>query len=466
MHFGQLRSNASIDKFLEITEQYLLFRQLTPIEQLILRSSLLGHEYSEMARNYTYSVPYLKQKASQLWENLSQASGKRVTKKNLPSLVNMYMHNSDHKLQSSVNTKIITKLQNNYPTCTQTQIKYPGGPIPLDSLLYINRSPIEEITCAEITQPQCLLRIKGSKQMGKTSLLSRIMAHAKAVGYQTVYLDFQEADEAVFASLDKFLYWFCLNITKQLNLNPKLDDYWDEHIGCKVSCKIYFEAYLFKCIHSPIVLGLHELNRVFQHPNIAQDFLPMLRFWHELAQQVETWQKLKLVLVYSTEIYVPLNINQSPFNVGLLMRLPDFTSEQVQELAVKCGLDCIDRPQTELLMSMVGGHPYLVNLAFYYLSAKGMTLEELLLTAPTSTGIYANHLQSLLVILQTQTRLALAIQQVLNTNKSVRLEAITAYQLESMGLIKLDGNLAQIRCKLYDLYFTLHLEDLHNWHTK
>ncbi|WP_260447161.1 AAA-like domain-containing protein, partial [Nostoc sp. 2RC] len=120
--------------------------------------------------------------------------------------------------------------------------------------------------------------------MGKSSLLNRMIAYAKEQNYQVIYLDFQEADEEVFASLDKFLRWFCIYITKQLNLISCLDDFWDTEMGSKVSCKIYFEAYLLQQISSnPVILALNEVQRVFEHPNIAQDFLPMLRFWHEQA---------------------------------------------------------------------------------------------------------------------------------------------------------------------------------------
>ncbi|WP_249103672.1 AAA-like domain-containing protein [Argonema galeatum] len=59
-----------------------------------------------------------------------------------------------------------------------------------------------------------------------------------------------------------------------------------------------------------------------------------MRFWHEEARRENVWQSVRLVLVHSTEVYVSLSINQSPFNVGLTIKLPQFTSQQVQDLAV------------------------------------------------------------------------------------------------------------------------------------
>lgn len=176
------------------------------------------------------------------------------------------------------------------------------------------------------------------RQMGKRSLLNRVISHAKAQSYETVHIDLQEADEAVFTSLDRFLRWFCINVTMQLNVNPQMEEYWDENLGSKVSCKLYFERYLLKQTYHPILLVV-SVDRVCAHPSIAQDFLSMLRFWYELVKQVDIWQKLRLVLVHSTDSHISLRLNQSPFNVGLSIRLPGFTLEQVQDLAQRYGLN-------------------------------------------------------------------------------------------------------------------------------
>jgi hypothetical protein len=72
------------------------------------------------------------------------------------------------------------------------------------------------------------------------------------------------------------------------------------------------------------------------------------------------------VVVHSTEVYVPLDINQSPFNVGTNIELPEFTSAQVQDLAGRYGLGWSTH-QVEQLMALVGGHPYLVRKAMYHI---------------------------------------------------------------------------------------------------
>ncbi len=173
----------------------------------------------------------------------------------------------------------------------------------------------------------------------------------------------------------------------------------------------------------------------------------------EEAKRLPIWQKLRLIVVNSTDIYIPLQMNQSPFNVGLPIVLNEFNKQQVQQLAQRYKLKWKDGQEAELLMAMVGGHPALIHTALYYLSRGKITLAQLLETAPTCTGIYYHHLQRLWATLQEQPNLAIAFHQVTNAPQPVQLEPILAYKLRSMGLIKLYENKATLSCHLYQQYF-------------
>jgi hypothetical protein len=340
---------------------------------------------------------------------------------------------------------------------TQEFLEFPGAPLSLDSRFYIQRPPLEELVCREVEKPGSVIRIQAPRRMGKSSLLNRLVGHAKAKGYRVVNLDFQQAEENIFSNLDKFLRWFSTNISRKLRLPPKLDNFWDEETGSKVSCTFYFEDYLLEEVDSPILLTLNEVNIVFEHPEIAKDFLPLLRFWHEQAKQVEAFQKLRLAIVHSTEVYVPLKIHQSPFNVGLPIKLSDFNLNQAQDLAISYSLDwAAGEPGSEKLaplLAMVGGNPYRLSLAFYYLQRGELTLEELLRSAPTSTGIYASHLQDLWETLQQEPELKAAWLQAIATEDSTDIDPIAAYKLNSLGLVELNGSSVAPSCQLYRLYF-------------
>jgi serine/threonine-protein kinase len=338
------------------------------------------------------------------------------------------------------------------PPLPVAEPELPEGQMSLGSAFYVERPPIEPRCFETILQPGALIRIKAPRQMGKTSLMARILHQASLQGYASVSLSLQLADARIFTDLDKFLRWLCVSIGRRLQLTNQLDQYWDEIFGSKYNCTAYFEEYLLTEIATPLALGLDEVDRVFGYPEIASDFFGLLRAWHEEAKNREIWQKLRLVVVHSTEVYIPLNTNQSPFNVGLPIELPEFNAQQVMDLAQLYGLNW-SITEVERLMAMVGGHPYLVRLAMYHIANQDVTLEQLLRAAPTEGGLFRDHLHGHLWNLQQHPELADAFRLVLGSATPIPLEATALFKLHSLGLVSLEGNQVKPRCDLYRQYF-------------
>jgi AAA-like domain len=330
----------------------------------------------------------------------------------------------------------------------------PEGQVPLDSDFYIERSPIELNCYKAILQPGALIRIKAPRRMGKTSLMSRILHYGSQQGYKTVSIDFQLAERELFYDLDKFLQWFCANVSLGVQMPNHLKDYWDDLFGSKISCKIYLEQYLLAKIDQPLVLGLDDVDFLFQYPNLADDFFGLLRSWHEEAKNRDIWKKLRLVVVHSSEIYIPLNINQSPFNVGLPIQLPEFSAEQIQDLAKRHGFHWSTQ-QVEKLIALVGGKPDLVRQAFYSLWRQEVTPEQLLSGSEAILSrIYSDRLQRQIWNLQQkQSGLTEALAKVVMSKEPVELDLAQAFKLQSLGLVRLRGDRATPSCELYVQYF-------------
>ncbi len=425
----------TFDSLLNLLEQQFIELDESPlnvVEGLLLKGILEDLSYSEIGQKEGYSPAYLTNVAApKLYKKLSKLFGKNVTKKNCRLLIE-----SNNKYKSSI-----------LPT-------YPSGAVPLNSPFYIERPPIEEQVYEEIKKPGALIRIKAPKEMGKTSLLLRILNHAVHQNYRIVTINFEQIDCAILSDLDRFLRFLCASVTQQLNLEPKLEQYWDDDIGSKVSCSLYFRCYLLEQINSPLVLAFDELNLIFEYPQVAKDVLPLFRSWYEDAKITPIWQKLRLIVVHSTEVYIPLQIYQSPFNVGLPIQLKSFELNQVTKLAEKYQLDWQSGEEAEQLINLVGGHPGLIQIALYHLSRKEITLEKLLQTASTPQGIYHRHLRRQWLTLQQEPELAEFFNLLLQSNQPLQLKPIVAYKLSSMGLIKQIGNEAVVSCKLYQDYFT------------
>jgi hypothetical protein len=132
---------------LELVER-VLFRQLTPIEQLILRQSWTGKSYEEMANNTNYSSNYLKVIGFDLWNHISNVLGQRVTKKNIHLILPKYLQTQNIQHTTGISND---NLSENYVLndAHGTGIELLGSPLACNSSFYIYRSPIEELVLTE-----------------------------------------------------------------------------------------------------------------------------------------------------------------------------------------------------------------------------------------------------------------------------------------------------------------------------
>jgi len=291
--------------------------------------------------------------------------------------------------------------------------------------------------------------------MGKTSLVARMLTQLREQQYLTTITSLQLADASVFIDLRRFLQWFCAIVSQNLGLPNQLDQYWDDLFGNSYNCTNYFENYILAKIDHPLVLALDEVDAVFEHPEVAADFFGMLRAWYEKSRygdaKSDLWQKLRLILVHSTEVYVPLNLNQSPFNAGLSIELPPLNIEQVVDLAQRYGME---QPEAaDVLLELTGGNPYLVQVGLHHLSIHTISIDQLLRSAATSDGIYGNHLRNLLWDLQKYPELMAAMKRVVLSNTPIELELIQAFKLQSKGLVRVKDPLILPSCQLYRKYF-------------
>ena len=276
------------DKAVKIANQAVFLninRSLTDIEVIVLKGAWERQEYDEIAAQHQYATSYISQDvAPKLWKLLSEALGEKVKKSNFKQALERYWQKQD----SPKEEEKIAEFSHNFTNRQQKEIPAVER--------YVEREPIETICYETLLQPGSLIRIKAPSLMGKTLLVSRILAQAATQGYRTANLSFELADRKThFTNLDKFLRWFCINVSRELGITSNLEDYWDEeNMGSKVSCTTYFEEYLLAQDENPIALGLDNVDLLFPYPEIYEDFFGLLRSWYEKARSRPRWKKLRL----------------------------------------------------------------------------------------------------------------------------------------------------------------------------
>ena len=333
--------------------------------------------------------------------------------------------------------------------------------------IYIERPPIEETCRQAIQNPGGLIRIKAPQKMGKTLLLRKTLDYARSLGYRTASIDFSEwgPNNPIFNDYDQFQRSLCAEISRCLqmedkDIESKISKTWGITLSPRKSTN-YFEKYLLLENERELVVTFDRFEVLFDKLNIFEDFCCLLRSWHEKTNS--QWQNFKLILVNSTDDYPELDINHSPFNVGIGVNestgLTGFSLSQTRELLNFYQLEDLSIANETVLqkfVDFVGGHPFLLDESFKYLRRNPtQTLQQVKEESPTQTGIFNHHLGEVLETLNSHQYLKddyiRIIQQYPN---SVDLPQKSAFNLRSLGLIKnADNGCFVSSCDLYRLYF-------------
>lgn len=335
-----------------------------------------------------------------------------------------------------------------------SSLTIPGGQIPLNSTSYIDRPNIESLCYEAIQYPGALINIIALKQMGKTSLMTRILAYAQTQNYYTVSVNLNTVDIEILENMEQFAYWFCTVIKQQLGLSRAAIELWnwDQPVGIKMNITNYFEEVILAQCDRPLVLAIDELNQLFEYPILANEFLRLLRSWSEKSKTHPLWEKLRLVTVHSTEIPIPFSLALSLFNTGLVIKLPELTFAQVQDLAHRFEEE-INEQQIKQLISLLGGHPYRLQLAFYHLQRGTILLKTFLEQIEPVLEIYSEHLQQQWWHLQRYPHLWKIFSEIVQQSSPVKCQAELAFQLQRLGLVRLQGSQVALACELFRSFF-------------
>lgn len=340
-----------------------------------------------------------------------------------------------------------------FPSAQPMRLEMPEGTMDCQSAFYVER-PSDSIALETIERQGVTITIKGPRQMGKSSLLIRIMDAAVNQGKRVAFLDFQLFDKAAMGNADLFFRQFCYWLTDELEMTDRVDEYWNMPLGNSQRCTRYVSRYLLKEFGNPLVLAMDEVERLFD-TDFRSDFFGMLRSWHNQRATTPIWKQVDLALVTSTEPYQLIdNLNQSPFNVGQVIELEDFTPAQVAELNRRHSSPLNPREEQRLI-ALLNGHPYLVRLALYVIASHRLSTTELFANATADNGPFGNHLRNHLFRLHDKQELVQGMLQVIRNN--ICEDERVFFRLRGAGLVRREGRTVMPRCKLYTDFFQEHL---------
>jgi hypothetical protein len=332
------------------------------------------------------------------------------------------------------------------------------GTMDAESRFYIERDG-DGVARRALQRQGVTITIKGPRQMGKSSLLMRVIQEAMEAGREPVYLDLQQFDQEVLAEADRFYPQFCQAIAEQLGLADGTAAAWAAGGGNNQLATRYMQNQVLKALNRPLLLAMDEVDRLFE-AEYRSDFFAMLRGWHNNRASplplLRPWKQLDLALVTATEPYhLIANLNQSPFNVGEVIQLHDFSAEQVADLNQRHGGPLAPGPLAQL-MELLHGHPYLVRLALYLVANGQRPVEQVLEQAASDYGPFGDHLRYHLFRIVDHQALRAGLRQVIRSNRCD--DEKTSRLLIAAGLARQEGSAVLPRCPLYAAYFGQHLD--------
>lgn len=464
------------EEALQFISELLAEKEITPLtdnERYLFLGSWEGKSYKEIVDNYPVSCMrgQLQNIGSKLWQRLSNVLNKEVKMGQIAGPVEAAWREQHQEtfLEPGANeTK--TRLPNLIPDVTDptgfylplTEPELLEERVPLDSFFYIERHKVESLCCEKIMLPGALLRLKSPQKMGKSSVLKQIRPKLEKQGYEFVRLSFDKVDLNILSSFNNLTRYICACVSKQLKMDDQTAQLWDDNLGCIDNVNEYFEKYLLPNRSDPLVIALDGFDCVFEKPEVGNDACRLLKSLYNEAKlgsdRSPIFKKLRLIVVHSTDFYSSLDINYSPLTgVGYVVTLEEFNKDEVIKLARRYDFD-FSANEIEQLMNLIGGHPYLLRLALDYIDDEN-SLEKLLQTALKSQSPFRNRLQILLKTLQKNSTLATAFLTVAKADRPVELKSNEEFNLESLGLVKEQGNGWISSCNLYSQYFLSQLKN-------
>lgn len=339
----------------------------------------------------------------------------------------------------------------------QPSLEQEGGAVPLDSRFYVVRPADNEFYQA-IGRRDSVLLLKGARQMGKTSLLSRALVQARASGFRVAVTDFQTLNAAHLENVKSFYLALGSRIADQLELDRDPEETWREHLGPNDNFERFLRREVLPKSAAPLVWAMDEVDRLFTC-GFGSEVFGLFRSWHN-ARALDPegpWSRLTLAIVYATEANLFItDINQSPFNVGTRLTLQDFTFEQVADLNVRYGSPLPSGSAVARFFRLLAGQPYLTRRGLRELVDQRMDITGFEGQADRDEGFFGDHLRRLLVLAARDQKLTDALREVLRGRPCPDHQSF--FRLRSAGVLGGDAILdARPRCQLYANYLERHL---------
>lgn len=301
---------------------------------------------------------------------------------------------------------------------------------PLARTGYLPREPDRQLASALQSSTPTIL-VHGPAQSGKTVLVGKALDRSTAI---VTHTDFAGLGSSAWTSIESLYSAICSQVAASMGLEspPNTPEPW---LSPNAAFEVRLESLLSQ-VEGPVIWVMDDVDVAFGYP-FSDDFFGLLRSWHNrhALGAKGAWSRLRCVLIYSAEVHLFIrDLNQSPFNVGVTIPVPDFRREEVHKLAIEVGRE----RWTDHVWEHLGGQPALVRRALEWIGEGVESTVDLHAMSTDLAGPLGGHYRRLIHRIGKDPELRSAIQGLLADRWPE--DPLVAARLVAGGLVRRRGD--------------------------